>query len=283
MAGTLRRRCATHHAARPAPCAQAWPGRGEAPSHSVPEVRQAIPVQARVPHGGASYGHAEVGVPRDRRAARLKGVRPPYRKLIYVIRLLYWSYLCSTHAWVILLLIVSALTVRTSTQEHRYRTASVLFKGKHHKSKRGQRNALGSILGKRNNEWLTGTARGLAVACGFNTHTGPNDRFPIMPETHEPSCKRQCVDGGGDILTIARAVQTTQTMTTGYFAGYIAKVQPCGRYELKKCTDKMYSLRERKKKGARQVTKPEPLPGACSQTWNKKAYSEVLSSASTSV
>ena len=54
-----------------------------------------------------------------------------------------------------------------------------------------------------------------------------------MIETHEPSCKRQCVDGGGDILTIARAVQTTQTMTTGYFAGYIAKVQPCGRYELK--------------------------------------------------
>ena len=84
---------------------------------------------------------------------------------------------------------------------------------------------MGSILGKRNNEWLTGTARGLAVACGFNTHTGPNDRFPIMPETHEPSCKRQCVDGDGDILTIARAVQTTQTMTTGYFAGYIAKVQ----------------------------------------------------------
>ena len=104
---------------------------------------------------------------------------------------------------------------------------------------------MGSILGKRNNEWLTGTARGLAVACGFNTHTGPNDRFPIMLETHEPSCKRQCVDGDGDILTIARAVQTTQTMATGYFAGYIVKVQPCGRYELKKCTDKMYSLRER--------------------------------------
>lgn len=66
-----------------------------------------------------------------------------------------------------------------------------------------------------------------------------------MPETHEPSCKRQCVDGGGDILTIGRAVQTTQTMTTGYFAGYITKVQPCGRYELKKCTGNMHSLRER--------------------------------------
>ena len=93
---------------------------------------------------------------------------------------------------------------------------------------------MGSILGKRNNGWLTGTARGLAVAFGFNTHTGPNDRFPIMPETHEPSCKRECAASGGDMLAISRAVQTTQTMTTGYFAGYIVKVQPCGRYELKK-------------------------------------------------
>ena len=66
-----------------------------------------------------------------------------------------------------------------------------------------------------------------------------------MEETHEPSCTRQCVQEGGDVSTIARAVQTAQSMTTGYFAGYITKVQPCGQYELKKCTDKMLLLKER--------------------------------------
>ena len=93
----------------------------------------------------------------------------------------------------------------------------------------GQRSALGSILGKRKNEWLAGTARGLAVGLGFNTHTGPNDRLPIMAETHEPTCKRQCAVSSGDMSITARALQTTHTMTTGYFAGYIAKVQPCGQ------------------------------------------------------
>ena len=104
---------------------------------------------------------------------------------------------------------------------------------------------MGSILGKRNCEWLTGTAKGFAVGFGFNTHTGPNDRLPIIDETHEPSCKRQCVSKACDTSAIARIVQTAQSMTTGYFTGYMVKVQPCGRYEMKKCTDKMHALRER--------------------------------------
>eukprot|EP00973_Karenia_brevis_P074638 10372063-Karenia_brevis.AAC.1 len=34
-------------------------------------------------------------------------------------------------------------------------------------------------------------------------------------------------------------------MTDGYFSGYIVKAQPVGRYELKKCVDKMHMLRQR--------------------------------------
>jgi len=109
----------------------------------------------------------------------------------------------------------------------------------------GQRNALGSILGKRNSAWLTGTARAFVVGFGFNTHTGPNDRLPITEETHEPTCKRRCVEGPISVSSMARIAQCAQSQTTGYFAGYLVKAQPCGRYELKKCTDKMYTLRER--------------------------------------
>jgi len=110
----------------------------------------------------------------------------------------------------------------------------------------GQRSALGTVLGKRNNEWLTGSARGLVVGFGCNTHTGPNDRLPITAKTHERACKRQCVKAGS-VALIARKTQCSQTQQAGYIGGYMCKVQPAGRYEMQKCIQKMYTLREHTK------------------------------------
>ena len=108
----------------------------------------------------------------------------------------------------------------------------------------GQRNALGTILGPRNNEWLNGTSQAFVVAFGSNTDTSPNDRLPILPETHEPSCTHDCLAHSSE-HRVAVATQNAQTVTNGYFAGYAVKAHIVGRYELKKCVDRMQILRER--------------------------------------
>ena len=109
----------------------------------------------------------------------------------------------------------------------------------------GRRNALGSILPRRNCKWINGTAPAFTVAFGFNTDISPNDRLPIIKETHEASCIRSsCVK---DISQgeIARVESRAQLDTDGYFAGYMVKAQPVGNYELRKCLNGMSVLRDR--------------------------------------
>ena len=43
---------------------------------------------------------------------------------------------------------------------------------------------------------------------------------------------------------MVRIAQVAQANTNGYFGGYIAKAQPAGHMEIKKCIDKMYTLRD---------------------------------------
>ena len=109
----------------------------------------------------------------------------------------------------------------------------------------GRRNALGSILPRRNCVWINGTAPALAVAFGFNTDISPNDRLPVIKETHEASCARgscvkDCSEG-----EVARAESRAQLDTDGYFGGYITKAQPVGGYELRKCIKNMQTLHDR--------------------------------------
>jgi len=108
----------------------------------------------------------------------------------------------------------------------------------------GQRNVLGAILGRRNSPWLNGTIRAFAATFGCNTDVSPNDRLPITPETHEQSCSKDCIQKVS-VASVACKAQRAQALTSGYFSGYIVKAQPIGRYELKKCVDKMHMLRER--------------------------------------
>ena len=124
----------------------------------------------------------------------------------------------------------------------------------------GARNALGCILGTRNNRWLRGTAPALCIGLtGGNTDVSPNDRLPILPETHEDNeCKHQCAKKTR-IAKITRLTQIAQGVTNGYFGGYMGKRQPSGKMETHKCIKKMYTLRDKnagktQKKRQRAVT-----------------------------
>ena len=111
----------------------------------------------------------------------------------------------------------------------------------------GRRGRLGTILGRRDDPWLSATARGLASALRSNTNTMPNYRIPITAETHDAECAgTRCVRQDDDHAQrrIWRAQQRTQKTTTGYFCGYISKRQPVGKYELAQAAECQGYLRD---------------------------------------
>ena len=118
----------------------------------------------------------------------------------------------------------------------------------------GVRNWLGQTLGLRSEEWLNGCMPGLCVAfAGSNSDVKPNDRLPIIEETHEAHCKKKrCFAKKWSLRKATRATQRTQVVTNGYFGGYIGKRQPAGTLETKKCVDKLFTLRANYKDGAKQ-------------------------------
>ena len=98
----------------------------------------------------------------------------------------------------------------------------------------GPRNALGEIIGPRNGECLSGTCPALAVAFRANTHTGPNNRLPLLDNiTHDPACSCRHgageAKGTGDLRRVALAVQRSMSNATRYIGGYISKVQRVGK------------------------------------------------------
>ena len=111
----------------------------------------------------------------------------------------------------------------------------------------GVRNWLGQTLGMRNEAWVNGCMPGLCVAfAGSNSDVKPNDRLPIIDKTHEQCCRRKrCIMKKKSLRNATRAAQRTQTVTMGYFGGYIGKRQPAGTLETKKCVDKLFTLREK--------------------------------------
>ena len=110
----------------------------------------------------------------------------------------------------------------------------------------GVRNWLGQTLLLRNHAWLNGSMPGICVAfAGSNSDVKPNDRLPIIEGiTHEQACgKRKCIVKKNHLKKQTRITQRTQSVTNGYFGGYIGKRQPGGSLETKKCVDKLFTLR----------------------------------------
>ena len=83
----------------------------------------------------------------------------------------------------------------------------------------GARNWLGQILCVRNDEWVNGTMPGLCVAlAGSNSDVKPNDRLPIIPETHEKCCrKKRCLVRKHTLKHTTRITQRAQSVCNGYF------------------------------------------------------------------
>ena len=103
---------------------------------------------------------------------------------------------------------------------------------------RGRRNALGAILGRRDDAWLSGAAPAFAVVFRSNTHTAPNVRLPLVPAVHEPgcTCKAWCSPDATSpeseaklLRRIQLAAQRAMRNATRYFGGYMAKVPTVGR------------------------------------------------------
>ena len=109
----------------------------------------------------------------------------------------------------------------------------------------GNRNVLGTILGLRNDEWLSGTSHTLCVAfAGSNSDVSPCDHVPITAQTHEDSvCKGNCIKKTS-LWQMIHIAQKAQAVTNGFVGEYVGKAQPAGHMEIKKCIDKMYTLRD---------------------------------------
>jgi hypothetical protein len=107
----------------------------------------------------------------------------------------------------------------------------------------GRRNAYGLLLGRRPEEWQSGTTPALAVHFRSNSHTMPNYRIPPVPAAHEECCPsatcalrtKAMLDGAHNLLDkatikgISRLAQRVQREATGYYCGYTFKGQVVGR------------------------------------------------------
>ena len=98
----------------------------------------------------------------------------------------------------------------------------------------GRRNAFGSMLGPRTDQWQSGTMASFAVGFRTNTHTAPNWRLPPMPGTHaddlcrSATCHAQ-IRTGQFIKVASRIAQRSQRNCTAYYCGYTFKGQPTGK------------------------------------------------------
>ena len=115
-------------------------------------------------------------------------------------------------------------------------------------SSKGQRSALGMVLNKRDDEWLSGTSPALSLMLSGNTHTAPNFRVPLMEATHDRECLRNCHEGTL-FRKLLEAMRRAAQRCTKYFTGYMQKAQPLGKKEFDRAA-KQLSFLETAQNGA---------------------------------
>ena len=98
----------------------------------------------------------------------------------------------------------------------------------------GRRNAFGCVLGRRRCQWQSGTTPSFAVLFRSNSHTMPNYRVPLLPETHDQAACQSAacaahVAQGTETKAMSKLAQRAQREATGYYCGYTFKAQPVGR------------------------------------------------------
>ena len=90
--------------------------------------------------------------------------------------------------------------------------------------------SLGTVLGLRQDPWLSGTCRAFALMLMGNSHTGLNYRVPLR-STHDPDCARDCL-GAQTVRRLQRAVARAARRATKYFTNFTGHLQPLGWKEL---------------------------------------------------
>ena len=98
----------------------------------------------------------------------------------------------------------------------------------------GQRNALGSFVGKRQCEWFAPTSAVLAQVARSNTNVQCNYRVPITKTTHDKDCPSGNCIGKISARKLCLIAQRAMKQMNGYFGGYMAKKQKIGGFEVKK-------------------------------------------------
>ena len=107
----------------------------------------------------------------------------------------------------------------------------------------GRRNALGIVLDKRDDPWLSGTTHAFALMLFGNSHTAINFRVPLSANTHDTDCTRGCL-AKNTLPRLQRAMAQAARRSTRYFTGYLQKPQPLGRKELQQAAKQLHFLEE---------------------------------------
>jgi hypothetical protein len=107
----------------------------------------------------------------------------------------------------------------------------------------GRRNALGMVLDKRDDPWLSGTMHAFTLMLFGNSHTAVNFRVPLSANTHDTDCNRGCL-AKNMLPKLQRAMAQAARRSTRYFTGYLQKPQPLGRKELQQAAKQLHFLAE---------------------------------------
>ena len=107
----------------------------------------------------------------------------------------------------------------------------------------GRRNALGIVLDKRDDPWLSGTMHAFTLMLFGNSHTAVNFRVPLSATTHDADCNRGCL-AKNMLPKLQRAMAQAARRSTRYFTGYLQKPQPLGRQELQQAAKQLHFLEE---------------------------------------
>ena len=107
----------------------------------------------------------------------------------------------------------------------------------------GRRNALGMVLDKRDDPWLSGTMHAFTLMLFGNSHTAVNFRVPLSTNTHDTDCNRGCL-AKNMLPKLQRAMAQAARRSTRYFTGYLQKPQPLGKKELQQAAKQLHFLEE---------------------------------------
>ena len=125
-------------------------------------------------------------------------------------------------------------------------TVRVICRGNARKfaqSTAGRRNALGMVLGTRDDPWLSGTMHAFTLMLFGNSHTAVNFRVPLSASTHDTDCNRGCL-AKNMLPKLQRAMAQAARRSTRYFTGYLQKPQPLGKKELQQAAKQLHFLEE---------------------------------------